>query len=277
MPFSFPQMPDRLTSTEQSILEYIAAHRDEFLCMTIGQLSDALGISEATVSRFARHVGCEDFRHLKRVILDQTVQRGPAQKLTHTLQTQEASPLASWLEQQRYNLQKTQELLDEEEFAQAVEAICRARRVFLYGKNASRAPAQLLEYRLRRIGVDVRQIPSAGTELLESLPAMGPEDLVVLFNFAKLSAEGRVLLDYQKKAGYQTLLFTSRAYHEMQDAQASIRLLVYRGEENAQHSMSAPVAVAEALTLAVSARMGSGAFQRLEEIRQLKDTYRHSL
>lgn len=39
MPFSFPQMPDRLTSTEQSILEYIAAHRDEFLCMTIGQLS----------------------------------------------------------------------------------------------------------------------------------------------------------------------------------------------------------------------------------------------
>lgn len=277
MPFSFPQMPDRLTSTEQSILEYIAAHRDEFLCMTIGQLSDALGISEATVSRFARHVGCEDFRHLKRVILDQTVQRGPAQKLTHTLQTREDSPLDYWLEQQRYNLQKTRELLDGEGFARAVEAVCRARRVFLYGKNASRAPAQLLEYRLRRIGVDVRQIPSAGTELLESLPAMSPEDLVVLFNFAKLSAEGRVLLDYQKKAGYQTLLFTSRAYHEMQEAQASIRLLVYRGEENAQHSMSAPVAVAEALALAVSARMGPDALQRLEEIQQLKDTYRRSL
>ena len=46
MNLSFPQMPDKLTSTEQDIVEYIAAHRDEFLCMTIGQLSAALHISE---------------------------------------------------------------------------------------------------------------------------------------------------------------------------------------------------------------------------------------
>ena len=82
MNLSFPQMPEKLTSTEQDIVEYIAAHRDEFLCMTIGQLSSALHISEATVSRFARHVGCEDFKHLKRTVVEQTVQRGPAQKLT---------------------------------------------------------------------------------------------------------------------------------------------------------------------------------------------------
>ena len=56
MNLSFPQMPDKLTSTEQDIVEYIAAHRDEFLCMTIGQLSAALHISEATVSRFARRL-----------------------------------------------------------------------------------------------------------------------------------------------------------------------------------------------------------------------------
>ena len=30
MNLSFPQMPDKLTSTEQDIVEYIAAHRDEF-------------------------------------------------------------------------------------------------------------------------------------------------------------------------------------------------------------------------------------------------------
>ena len=56
MYFSFPQTPDRLTDTEQSIIEYIAGHKDQFLCMTIGQLSVELSISEATISRFARHV-----------------------------------------------------------------------------------------------------------------------------------------------------------------------------------------------------------------------------
>ena len=81
MYFSFPLTPDKLTAAEQMIIEYITGHRDEFLCMTIGQLSDELNLSEATISRFARHVGCCDFKRLKRIIMEQTVQKGPAQKL----------------------------------------------------------------------------------------------------------------------------------------------------------------------------------------------------
>ena len=157
MPLAFPQMPDKLTATEQGIVEYIAAHRDEFLCMTIGQLSEALHISEATVSRFARHVGCEDFKHLKRTVVEQTVQFGPAQKLSQTLQTGEGDLLTAWMEQQRYNLQKTLELLDRGAFAAAVEMLQSAQKVFLHARNASRAPAALLEYRLRRTGLEVEQ------------------------------------------------------------------------------------------------------------------------
>ena len=50
MYFSFPLTPDKLTAAEQLIIEYITGHRDEFLCMTIGQLSDELNLSEATIS-----------------------------------------------------------------------------------------------------------------------------------------------------------------------------------------------------------------------------------
>ena len=163
MNLSFPQMPEKLTSTEQDIVEYIAAHRDEFLCMTIGQLSSALHISEATVSRFARHVGCEDFKHLKRTVVEQTVQRGPAQKLNRTLQTGDGDLLTAWMEQQRYNLQKTLDLLDRDAFAAAVTTLLGARKIFLHARNASRAPAVLLEYRLRRIGLEVEQLPSAAS------------------------------------------------------------------------------------------------------------------
>ena len=141
MNLSFPQMPEKLTSTEQDIVEYIAAHRDEFLCMTIGQLSAALHISEATVSRFARHVGCEDFKHLKRTVVEQTVQRGPVQKLSNTLQAKEGDILAAWLEQQCYNLQKTLDLLDREAFAAAVAALLVA-VVALSLKGREAVPAQ---------------------------------------------------------------------------------------------------------------------------------------
>ena len=272
MYFSFPLTPDKLTAAEPLIIEYITGHRDEFLCMTIGQLSDELNLSEATISRFARHVGCCDFKHLKRIIMEQTVQKGPAQKLKNTLQTSADNLLNDWIEQQQYYLQKTLELLDQGEFSRAVDAIGGARRVFIYAKNASRAPAQLLEFRLRRIGIDVCRISSSGSELLENLALMSAEDLVVLFGFSKVSAEGSIILNHQKRAGYQTLLFTSRTYHD-EKHRADINLFVYRGEENEYHSMTTPIAVVDALVLALSAQMGATAVDRLEEIRKLKTEY----
>ena len=272
MSLSFPQMPQKLTATEQAILEYIMKHRDGFLCLSIAQLSAELGISEATISRFARHVGCSDFKHLKRLVVEQTVECGPAKKLTNTLQTGNGDLLQYWMEQQQYNLQKTFELLNRADFDRAVEALKQAQRVFIFAKNASRAPAQLLEFRLRRLGIQVHRIAAGGTELLEELAAVSRQDLVIMFGFSKISAECAVIMDYQEQIGYETLLFTGRMYQQ-EEEKANINLFVYRGEEQAYHSMSAPVAVVDALVLALSGKMGDDAMRRLEKVRNLKQMY----
>lgn len=272
MCLSFPQMPEKLTATEKTILEYIAGHRNDFLFLTIGQLAGILDVSEATVSRFARHVGCSDFKHLKKVVMDQTAQEGPARKVANTLAAGDGALLEHWMERQRDCLERTQELLEQESFDRAVHAVCTARRVFVYGKNASRSMAQLLTFRLRRIGIDVREMASGGTELLESLATVGAEDLVILFGFSKVSAEGRVILDCRRRAGYTTLLFTGQFYHERAQ-QADISLYVYRGEEGEFHSMCAAAAVIDALVLAVSSELGAAAVASLDAVRALKEMY----
>ena len=53
--------PGELTRAEQKILDYINTNTDAFLFSSIGQLSQRLGLSDATVSRFARHAGCLPF------------------------------------------------------------------------------------------------------------------------------------------------------------------------------------------------------------------------
>ena len=72
------------------------------------------------------------------------------------------------MEQQRYCLEKTLELLDPAQFDRAAQAVAGAKRVFVYAKNASRSMAELLAFRLRRIGVDVHAIPAGGKQ--QSLP-----------------------------------------------------------------------------------------------------------
>lgn len=273
MPITFPSMPEKLTANEAALLEFINQHSDRFLFLSIAQLAETLSMSEATVSRFARHVGCRDFKHLKQVVLAQTQTRtGPADKLAATLAEGDGAPLPHWLEQQRYCLEKTEALLDPAEFHRAVQAIVEARRVFVYAKNASRSMAELLRFRLRRIGVDVRLLAGAGNELLEGLAAAAPGDLVVVFSFSKRSTEGAILLDWQREAGYRTLLFTGQL-SPLPDPQPDIRLFVYRGEANEYHSMAAPAAIADALVLGVSAKLGDRAVDRLARLRALKQRY----
>lgn len=166
---------------------------------THGQLAQRLEISNATVSRFARHVGCRDFKALKSMVLEQSP--GPAVKLTATLGQGERFSPQAWLERQRAYLETTIQQLSSEEFERAVEALCSARRVFLHGKNASSSMAQLLYFRLRRLGLQVSLLPSGGSELLEGLAQAAEGDLVVLFSFSKLSREGRILLDHSRSAG----------------------------------------------------------------------------
>lgn len=154
-------------------------------------------------------------------------------------------------------LEKTLEELDREEFGQAVEALAAAGSVYIHGKNASGSLAGLLMFRLRRLGIRVNLIPSGGTEIFEGLSQAKEGDLVVMFSFSKVSAEGKAILEWSREAGYRTLSFTSRRYVPDEE-RADLNLFIYRGEEQEYHSAAAPAAVLDALVLALSRRLGSG-------------------
>ena len=137
MPLQFPQSPEKLTPAERRLLEFIESHREEFLFMTIGQLSADLGVSESTISRFARHLGCQDFKQLKNHVLAQNHLEGPAGKLARTVLADGEFDPRRYLQQQQACLQKTMEALDPAAFEQALEALLSARRIFIQAKSAS--------------------------------------------------------------------------------------------------------------------------------------------
>ena len=270
MDLHLPTPAGELTRAEQKILDYINTNTDAFLFSSIGQLAQQLELSDATVSRFARHVGCRDFKALKSLVLEQSP--GPAVKLTTTLSQGDHFSPQAWLERQRAYLETTAHQLSSEEFGQAVEALCSARRVFLHGKNASASMAQLLHFRLRRLGLQVSLLPSGGSELLEGLSQAAEKDLVVLFSFSKLSREGRILLKHSRSAGYRTLAFVGRTCLPAEE-RADIGLFAYRGTEKEYHSMAAPAALLDALAVTVAERLGTEGAQRLQSLHRMKKDY----
>ena len=173
---------------------------------------------------------------------------GPAAKMARTLNSEEQFSLSGFLSRQQEYLQKTLEGMEWGAFQQAVEAVLKARRLFIHGKSASAALAQLLMFRLRRLGIETLLLPSGGSEVLEGLAQAGPDDLVIMFSFTS-----RMFIPDQEKA--------------------DIQLFVYRGEAREYHAMTGPAALVDALVVAVSEQMGAPSAEKLSGLHRLKKTY----
>lgn len=272
MQLQFPKMPEQITKSEARILDFISNNTDEFIFAPISTVSRRLGVSAATISRFVRHVGCRDYKELKRIVAGQNSSEEPAVKMIAALSPEGEFSLKNWILRQQTCLQKTLERLDQKAFRQAVSALLSAHRVFIHAKSAASSLGRLLKFRLRRLGVETVLLPSGGSEVLEGLAQVREDDLVVMFSFSKVSKEGRMILDYRRQAGYRTIAFCSRMFVP-EEERADIQLFVYRGESEEYHSMTAPAAVVDALVIAVSEQMGAESARRLSELQSLKKRY----
>lgn len=263
---------DGLTKNEQRILEYITSNPDMFLFMSIGQLAEHLEVSEATISRFARSMGCKNFKELKTKIMQQQTEAGAALKLAGSLIEEEKFSIESWMERQITYMRQTVAQLDGREFMEAAEDIAKAKQVYIHGKSASKSMAQLLFFRLRRLGIPVTLLPSGGSEIVEGLAQIKKEDVVIVFSFSKISREGRLILNYKKQTDFRMIAFTGRRYLPEADL-ADRNLYVCRGEEKEYHSMTSPAAMVDGLVLAVSEQLGIKSAEQLVKIRELKKEF----
>ena len=273
MTITIPGREGKYTKSDEKILEFMESHTDEFLFMSIGEVAKRLEVSEATISRAARHLGYRDFKEIKNEIIEQKTGKGAAGKIAGTLLKTQGFDIGKWFAMQQECLRNTLENFDQQEFSRAVSQIQSARNIYIHGKNASASSAQLLFFRLRRLGYKVFMVPSGGSEVIEGIVHAGEGDLVIIFSYSKVSAEGKMILEYAKTAGYITMAFTSRLYAP-QEQRADINLYVYRGEKEEFHSMSAPAAMIDALILALSEKDQGDTARNLLKIQKLKEKFK---
>ena len=260
-----------LTKAELKILDYITKNPSRFLLTPINEVAKSLAISEATMSRFVRHVGFKDYKDFKHYIASKTELAPPVVKMANTLSNEPFS-IDSWFKRQSAYILQSLQSINDEDIAQAIDMIQKARQVYVFGKNSSYALANMAIYRLRRIGIKIQALEGSIAEIIEGMANIDSKDLVVYFAFNKLSNEAKMILNEAKKEGFKTIAITSRSFKPLRE-RADLELVVYRGEEREYHSQASAVVLIDALALALSESAGAKAFEVLERIHQLKKTY----
>lgn len=128
---------------EKKIATYLLQEQDRLGNISIQDLSKAIGVSAATITRFCRKVGTESFVELKmELLLKHPIEK--RRQYAHQFNT-----VSSF-----YNriIERTAELLDEKKISMILDKIIKADRILIYGIGSSGLTAKELAFRLSRMG-----------------------------------------------------------------------------------------------------------------------------
>lgn len=193
-----------LSDSERKVAELIFEDIDFVAEASITDIARRSGVSDATVTRFARSVGCDNVRDLKlrlnralaagrRFIEDADPARGPAAVYDVATQT----------------LAINRELLLEADIAGAVERLDQARQILAFGcGGGSSVMCQELQFRLMRLGYPVSAYPHGLVPRMVAA-TLDPDDVVVVMSVSGYTPEMVESAQIASQYGAQVIALTA--------------------------------------------------------------------
>jgi DNA-binding MurR/RpiR family transcriptional regulator len=244
-----------LNGAQKRLGHYLQTDSSALLLSNVGDLARAVGVSKATVVRFAKSLGYKGFPEFRRDI-QQEMRRKPraADRMEETFAELDNGEniFAKLIKRDIQLLEETLQAASFPDFHKAVEIILRARKVFLIGLNASMALAYLLHFRLVRVKKDAHWIfLTGGTSLLEQLAFMDEADVLIAIDFLQVPREVQTALQHAKKVGAPILGITDFPTSSIARA-ADVCLYAKRGLHTTVNSLTPAFSLVNALAIAVS-------------------------
>ncbi len=265
-----------LTKSERRIASFLLANHDEAAFLPAGELAERLDVSQATVVRFARAIGYDSFPDLRRCLQEMfRVKITPASRLQSKLadlHTGEGHVLHKIIAMELQYLAEAEHSVDPADFDRAVEIVAGGRRVFVLGLGPSRILADLVQLRLRRFGYPAYAMNVSGRDLLEQLLLLQPDDAVLAAGFHRVTGELITVLQYARKIGCPTVLLTDVLGPAFKD-KVDVVLAARRGPVSTFHSLTVPMAILNALMLAIAMVKPDESVAYLNKLQQLRAEY----
>jgi DNA-binding MurR/RpiR family transcriptional regulator len=145
---------DQLKPSERKVAEYILAHPEDVVKLSVQKLAELSGVSEATIIRLARSLHMKGYQELKLRIagdLNKQTATGSYQEIMMEGSIKSIMQAVSWNNIQ--SIQDTISVLSREEVERAAEALSRARKIDVYGVGASAVIAADVKQKFSRINL----------------------------------------------------------------------------------------------------------------------------
>jgi DNA-binding MurR/RpiR family transcriptional regulator len=243
-----------LGPSTRSIAGFVLEHPGQVVGMSVTELAEATGASDGSVINFCRQLGLSGFQQFKLSLAQETVR--PVQFIQEDLQPTDdtAAVCRKMFHAGVQALRDTLSVLDPDAIAAAVKAIKSAERVEIYGIGSSAPIAEDAQYRMLRIGLNVKVVTDSHIQAI-SASLTGPKVVVLTISHSGATHETLAATRLAKEAGATTIVVTNFANSPLQTF-ADIKLFTMSRETKfrteAMTSRIAQLCVLDALIAAIA-------------------------
>lgn len=264
-------MMNSFSKGQKKIALYIEEHYDKAAFMTASKLGETVGVSESTVVRFATELGYDGYPKLQKAMQEMI-----RNKLTSVQRIEVTSSrignnsvLDSVLNQDIDKIRRTIEETSHEDFNKAVDAICNAEKIYIFGVRSTAAIASFLAYYFELIFDNVRVInTTSSTSAYENIFRISEKDAIIGISFPRYSTMSVEIMDFARSRGAHAVAITDSMASPL--VQSADSILIARSDmASIVDSLVAPLSLINALIVATVLKKKdevSDTFHRLERI-----------
>ncbi len=256
---------------QKRIANYILESYDKAAFMTASKLGKTVNVSESTVVRFASELGYDGYPSMQK-----SLQKMIRNRLTSVQRIEvsydrigDQDVLTSVLQSDIEKIRMTLEEVDHQSFDNAVDAIVKARKIYIIGVRSAASIATFLHFYFNLIFDNVVMVAATtASEVYEKLIKVGEEDVVIGVSFPRYSSSTVRAMRFARDQGATTIAITDSEASPLAPI-CAITLKARSDMASFVDSLVAPLSLINALLVAVSRKKEkelSHTFQKLEKI-----------
>ena len=201
---------DSFFESERKIGTYIIQHTAEVVDMTVGELAQACGVSDASVSRFCKKINMKGFHHLKITLAKEISEKGIEEEevSNHISVNDIEQSLKNILANKVTEITQTVSMMDAKQLSEILNKLNMARTVQFFAVGNTIPVAIDGAFKLNQIG-----IPAVSGTIWETQIGytynMTAEDVVIAISNSGESTAVLRAIEAAKSAGATTLSITN--------------------------------------------------------------------
>jgi DNA-binding MurR/RpiR family transcriptional regulator len=254
---------DEMSKTYQRIAVYLTQNPNEVAVHSVNAIAARCGIHASSFVRFAQSLGYQGFKELQALFQKRLATAAPGfEARVRALETElkvredrsETGFLRDLVVRDIASLQDLLERISPSEVETAAEMIEKAETVFLAGQLRSAPVVELLRYILTMLGKRCVLLDPSGGLATYMARTMKASDVLIAVSFRFYANEVVNIADEAGAAGVPLVAITDSTLSPLAKS-ARVLFAVPEHDYSFSRSLAAPMCLAQALTVAVAARL----------------------